>query len=80
MYLIEKCAPQLLLSKAVVEGHQQQQEHEGHEGLGNYFEAVDEVDRNHIIKEEKYFRAKYVSHFNYYDAYLECEVHAGRNI
>jgi hypothetical protein len=52
LFVIEKIAPQLL----DIGGLQKNKD----EDLNNYFEALDEFDKRHIIKEEEYFRDNYV--------------------
>ena len=66
MYLIEKCAPQLLSPKV-----------NATEGLDNYFEAVDNTDKSNIVYEEKYFREKYVRIIITLILPLECKVYVG---
>ena len=66
MYLIEKCAPQLLSPKV-----------NATEGLANYFEAVDNTDKSKIVYEEKYFREKYVRIIITLILPLECKVYVG---
>jgi hypothetical protein len=49
LFVIEKYAPQILASRKTHE-----------EGLINYFSALDDSDRNHVLKEESYYRERYV--------------------